>query len=61
MDLRITIWKKATRSNDSGDACVEVGANSEIVAIRDSKDPDGPKIFIDHGEFRHFAGVLKNL
>ncbi|MFE9103674.1 DUF397 domain-containing protein [Actinomadura geliboluensis] len=59
MDLEIAVWKKAARSNDSGDACVEVGANSEIVAIRDSKDPDGPKIILTHDELRRFTDTLK--
>jgi len=61
MELEIAVWKKATRSNDSGDACIEIGANSKIVAIRDSKDPDGSKILIDRRDFRHFASVLKRL
>ena len=61
MDLGIAIWTKATRSNDSGDACIEVGTNSEVVAIRDSKDPDGPKISISHRNFRVLTNIVKNL
>ncbi|MEV7326694.1 DUF397 domain-containing protein [Micromonospora sp. NPDC093244] len=35
-------WRKSTRSNGSGD-CVEVADNlSDMVALRDSKDPSGP-------------------
>ncbi|WP_111830770.1 DUF397 domain-containing protein [Actinomadura madurae] len=61
MDLSIKVWKKAARSNDSGDACVEVGATVEIVAIRDSKNPDGPKLILGRREFRQLASVIKNL
>lgn len=61
MDLRIAVWKKAARSNDSGDACVEVGVNSEIVAIRDSKNPNGPKLIISRRNFREFADIVKSL
>lgn len=61
MDLKIAVWKKAVRSNDSGDACVEVGANSEIAAIRDSKDPGGPKLVISHNDFQSLARTIKNL
>lgn len=40
-------WRKSSRSNESGDNCVERAFGGEMVAIRDSKDPDGPKILID--------------
>jgi hypothetical protein len=36
------VWKKSTRSKDGQECCVEVGLGDRIVAIRDSKDPDGP-------------------
>lgn len=61
MDLNAAVWKKASRSNESGDACIELASNGEIVAIRDSKDSDGPKLLIDRKEFRHFTSVLKSL
>lgn len=34
---------------------------SRVVVVRDSKDPDGPKIIISRDEFQEFAGAVKNL
>jgi hypothetical protein len=61
MDLSAAVWKKASRSNESGDACVEVASTDEIVAVRDSKNPGGPKIFLSHGDFQQLAEALKSL
>ncbi|MEU5567593.1 DUF397 domain-containing protein [Micromonospora musae] len=36
-------WRKSTRSGSNGGNCVEVADNlPDLVAVRDSKDPDGP-------------------
>ncbi|GAA0589654.1 DUF397 domain-containing protein [Actinomadura livida] len=61
MDVSTAVWKKASRSNESGDACIELASNGEMVAVRDSKDADGPTLLIGHREFRQFANVLKSL
>ncbi|WP_084338064.1 DUF397 domain-containing protein [Actinomadura oligospora] len=37
-------WQKSSHSGDTGGACVEVGVVAPVVAVRDSKDPDGPKL-----------------
>ena len=37
-------WRKASYSNSNGGACVEVATAAHAVAVRDSKDPDGPKL-----------------
>ena len=43
MDLTGAEWRKASYSNSNGGACVEVAGNLPgVVAVRDSKDPDGP-------------------
>ena len=49
-DLTGAAWRKSTRSGDNGGACVEVATNlPSIVAVRDSKDPDGPALaFVPH-------------
>jgi hypothetical protein len=45
MDLtsRVT-WRKSSYSSSSGDNCIEVGSSPRTVAVRDSKDPNGPTL-----------------
>ncbi|GGT87630.1 DUF397 domain-containing protein [Actinomadura citrea] len=52
-------WRKASRSNDQGGACIELAALTEGVAVRDSKDPDGPRIELDPSSFRALLTGLK--
>ncbi|GLW05214.1 hypothetical protein Misp01_03440 [Microtetraspora sp. NBRC 13810] len=60
MDLSTAIWRKSSRSSDNGGQCVEVAANlPDIVAVRDSKDPDGPKLLFTPTEWRTFIRAVK--
>ncbi|MEV5824940.1 DUF397 domain-containing protein [Spirillospora sp. NPDC052242] len=61
MDLSKATWRKSVRSSEQGDNCVELASVSGIVAIRDSKDPVGPKLVVSRRDFRRFAEVLKEL
>lgn len=59
-DLARALWRKSTRSNGSG-ACVEVARNLPgIVAIRDSKDPEGPALTVEPSEWTLFAGAVRD-
>ncbi|MBW8487301.1 DUF397 domain-containing protein [Actinomadura parmotrematis] len=50
MDVK---WRKSSRSSGAGDAaCIELAALPRQVAVRDSKDPGGPKLLLDR------AGLL---
>jgi hypothetical protein len=52
------VWRKSTESLN-GD-CVEVASLPGGVAVRDSKDPDGPMLEFTHSEWRAFlAGANK--
>jgi len=45
MDLSHVTWRKASYSGSNGGGCVEVARiPAVVVAVRDSKDPDGPKL-----------------
>ncbi|WP_433228205.1 DUF397 domain-containing protein [Actinomadura formosensis] len=48
-------WRKASRSDHHGGDCVEVAKVAPVVAVRDSKDPDGPKLAFAAAEWRAFA------
>ncbi|MBO2449610.1 DUF397 domain-containing protein [Actinomadura barringtoniae] len=54
-------WHKSSRSGgDEGD-CVEVGsASGRLVAARDSKDPEGPALCFEQGEWRSFFTSIKS-
>jgi hypothetical protein len=59
MDLSRAEWRKSSRSAGNGGDCVEVTRNLPgAVAVRDSKDPAGPKLVFTPDEWRAFtAGV----
>jgi hypothetical protein len=43
MDVDGAAWRKSSYSGNNGGECVEVAAGTRgTVAVRDSKDPDGP-------------------
>jgi Domain of unknown function (DUF397) len=42
MDLARATWRKSSYSSGGGQGCVEIAVIPGAVAIRDSKDPDGP-------------------
>lgn len=52
-------WVKSSHSADTGGDCVEVAALDPAVAVRDSKDPDGPKLVFAAGEWRTFITGIK--
>ncbi|MEQ4303817.1 DUF397 domain-containing protein [Plantactinospora sp. B6F1] len=53
-------WRKSTRSNSNGSACVEVADNlAGRVLVRDSKDPDGPLLTFDPVRWRAFVSLAK--
>ena len=59
-DLSRAVWRKSARSNGNGGACVEVADNLPgIVAVRDSKNPDGPALIVSRDEWASFITRLR--
>jgi hypothetical protein len=58
MDLTGAIWRKASYSTTGN--CVEVARNLPgLVAVRDSKDPDGSALIFAPGEWQAFTADVK--
>jgi uncharacterized protein DUF397 len=54
------IWRKSSFSGSNGGGCVDVADNLPgIVAVRDSKNPDGPALTFTRAEWRTFTTALK--
>lgn len=58
-DVAHAQWRKSTRSGDTGGSCVEVAELTAVLAVRDSKDPDGPALLFDRGAWSSFVVGLR--
>ena len=59
IDLSRAEWRKSSYSGQSGN-CVEVARNLPgLVAVRDSKQPDGAKLVISRETWRVFLLAIR--
>jgi uncharacterized protein DUF397 len=59
-DLSRAVWRKSARSGGTGGNCVEVARNLPgIVAVRDSKNPHGPKLISTPAEWEAFTSGIR--
>ena len=59
-DLSRAVWNKSSRSNGSGGNCIEVARNLPgVVAVRDSRNPDGPALIVSRDEWASFITRLR--
>jgi Domain of unknown function (DUF397) len=60
MDISHLTWRKASYSGGNGGGCVEVARRlPDMVAVRDSKDPEGPRLGFALDQWRAFTGRVK--
>jgi hypothetical protein len=60
IDLSRAVWHKSTFSNGNGGNCVEVARNlPNVVAVRDTKNPDGPQLVISPAAWRDLTASLR--
>jgi hypothetical protein len=63
MDLSQVAWRKASYSTNNGGNCVEVTAatgSDMSCLVRDSKDPEGPRLALSPAAWRAFTRRLKH-
>ncbi|TQK51788.1 uncharacterized protein DUF397 [Streptomyces sp. SLBN-118] len=53
--LGTAAWRKSSYSGDTGGDCIEVAAQSCRIAVRDSKNPDGPAFTVTPAAFTAFV------
>ncbi len=57
VELSRARWRRSSRSGANN--CVEVARVGGFVAVRDSKNPDGPKLVFRTREWAAFAAGVK--
>lgn len=60
VDLGRADWRKSSRSGPFTDNCVEVAFVDGAIALRDSKDPQGPALLFTPGEWDAFVAGTKD-
>ena len=58
MDPSRAVWRKSSRSGTNG--CVEVALDTAEVAVRDSKDRNGPVLRFNAHEWEAFLAGVRN-
>jgi hypothetical protein len=53
------VWRKSRRSGNGG-SCVEVANLDHAVAVRDSKNPDGPKLALTRADWRALVAGIRH-
>ena len=60
MDLTRAVWRKSSYSGGNGGNCVEVAQNLPgIVAVRDSKNPDGGALVVSPAGWSALVAGIK--
>ena len=61
MDLSRADWRKSSYSGNNGGNCVEVADNlPNTIAVRDSKDPDGPALILSADQWAGFIARIRS-
>jgi hypothetical protein len=55
---RVITWRKSSYSGNNGGNCIEVAA-APLIVVRDSKDPDGPRLTFGREAWQAFAARVK--
>ena len=53
-------WRKSSYSGQGGQDCVEVADLAPVIAVRDSKNPDGAPLAFSRSAWAAFSTLLKS-
>ncbi|MFD4856410.1 DUF397 domain-containing protein [Streptomyces atratus] len=59
MDHERTHWFKSSYSGGSGTECIEVADLISAIGVRDSKQPQGPRIAVQRSTWTDFVQSLR--
>ncbi|GLZ16456.1 hypothetical protein Acsp04_66910 [Actinomadura sp. NBRC 104425] len=56
------VWRKSSHSGTDLEKsdCVEIAQLGEIIAVRDSKNPNGPRVEFNSDDWRAFTHRIRN-
>nr|WP_242902542.1 DUF397 domain-containing protein [Actinomadura terrae] len=57
--VEVAEWRKSSRSGSEGGNCVEVATDEAVIALRDSKDPQGPRLELRRRAFGVLLGEIR--
>lgn len=58
--VEVGVWRKSSYTGNNGGNCVEVMRTpTAVVAVRDSKDPAGPKLAFTPADWQQFIHQIK--
>lgn len=61
VEIAVGRWRKSTQSSgEENSECVEVADLGMVIGIRDSKDPDGPRLVLSPATWRSLAQKIKH-
>jgi hypothetical protein len=60
VNLARAVWRRSTRSGPYSDNCVEVAFVDGAIAMRDSKNPNGPVLIFTPAEWDAFVEGAKD-
>jgi hypothetical protein len=52
------VWRKSSHSQGAGAECVELADLADTVAVRDSKDPSGPRLVFARAQLAAFLTAV---
>jgi hypothetical protein len=59
MDHERAHWFKSSYSGGSGTECIEVADLVSVIAVRDSKRPQGPRLAVQRSTWTEFVRSLR--